>query len=68
MVLSFNTTATRLCVSRKTLYKMIERKEITPAFTLELGKQKRAYFHEHEVMQLVQSRNLDKAPLAASAI
>ncbi len=57
MYLSFNDTAKRIGVTRPTLYKLIERGEITPAIVLLFGNQKRAFFLEDEVRALAMRRN-----------
>ncbi len=62
-MLTFNQTAQLLGVSRKTLYKMIERQEITPAIIVTIGKQNRPFFNNNDVNALRQARHIDKLEL-----
>lgn len=56
-LLSFTETYQKLGVTRVTLYAIISRGELSPAIIIPIGKQKRSYFHEHEVDTLAKQRN-----------
>lgn len=57
-LLTFEQTAERLGVTRVTLYRIVDQyNELTPAYEVYYGKQRRRWFYEHEVEALKAKRN-----------
>lgn len=63
-LLSWQAAARILGVSSPTLYKIVERKELTPARVQVLGSQKRRYFRRDEVEVLRDRRREGEYPEA----